>query len=270
MTLTGKMEEGLGRVGENAKTQAEGVVDQVAGTAQNLYGLPRNGRAGSALEPARPRQARARRNPEARWRLATAGQRSAGSARHLRNLGRAIPAPDAGGPGATDQPTGAVSTRQRSRTDHHAAAVRDMARADEAGADQRRRHTDPAGRELGASFESRPALPRGGRAGNPGRPGPAGTAHGRGVVASRQAARGAAPHPPRSIRDSGEPSLVRSTPAPDAGRRPSADADAAWSPQQTHRGERDHDASPVRRGAGATHDDFSGVPPRGSSARSNS
>jgi uncharacterized protein YjbJ (UPF0337 family) len=34
----GKVQEGVGRVTGNAKTQAEGVMNQVAGTAQDLYG----------------------------------------------------------------------------------------------------------------------------------------------------------------------------------------------------------------------------------------
>jgi uncharacterized protein YjbJ (UPF0337 family) len=34
----GKVQEGLGRVTGDAKTQAEGVLNQAAGTAQDLYG----------------------------------------------------------------------------------------------------------------------------------------------------------------------------------------------------------------------------------------
>jgi uncharacterized protein YjbJ (UPF0337 family) len=34
----GKVEEGVGRVTGDAQTQAEGIADQVAGSAQDLYG----------------------------------------------------------------------------------------------------------------------------------------------------------------------------------------------------------------------------------------
>ena len=36
--LGGKIEEGLGRVTGDARTQAQGQLDQAAGAAQNLYG----------------------------------------------------------------------------------------------------------------------------------------------------------------------------------------------------------------------------------------
>jgi uncharacterized protein YjbJ (UPF0337 family) len=36
--LGGKVQEGFGKVTGNARTQAEGIVNQAAGTAQNLYG----------------------------------------------------------------------------------------------------------------------------------------------------------------------------------------------------------------------------------------
>jgi len=36
--LGGKIEEGLGRVTGDARTQAQGQLDQVAGAAQNFYG----------------------------------------------------------------------------------------------------------------------------------------------------------------------------------------------------------------------------------------
>lgn len=36
--LGGKVQEGVGRVSGNARTQAEGVMNQAAGTAQDLYG----------------------------------------------------------------------------------------------------------------------------------------------------------------------------------------------------------------------------------------
>jgi uncharacterized protein YjbJ (UPF0337 family) len=38
----GKVQEGLGRVTGDAKTQAEGVVNQISGTAQDLYGQARD------------------------------------------------------------------------------------------------------------------------------------------------------------------------------------------------------------------------------------
>ena len=40
--LGGKAQEGLGRVAGDTKTQAEGVVNQVAGAAQDLYGQARD------------------------------------------------------------------------------------------------------------------------------------------------------------------------------------------------------------------------------------
>jgi uncharacterized protein YjbJ (UPF0337 family) len=36
--LGGKVQEGFGKVTGNAQTQAEGIVNQAAGTAQNFYG----------------------------------------------------------------------------------------------------------------------------------------------------------------------------------------------------------------------------------------
>jgi uncharacterized protein YjbJ (UPF0337 family) len=41
----GKMEEGFGRVTGDSKTQAEGLVNQAAGAAQDLYGQARDGAA---------------------------------------------------------------------------------------------------------------------------------------------------------------------------------------------------------------------------------
>jgi uncharacterized protein YjbJ (UPF0337 family) len=41
-SLGGKAEESLGRVTGDAKTQAEGVVNQVSGAAQDLYGQARD------------------------------------------------------------------------------------------------------------------------------------------------------------------------------------------------------------------------------------
>ena len=40
--LGGKAEEGFGRVTGDAKTQAEGIVNQVSGAAQDLYGQARD------------------------------------------------------------------------------------------------------------------------------------------------------------------------------------------------------------------------------------
>jgi uncharacterized protein YjbJ (UPF0337 family) len=40
-TLGGKMQEGVGRVTGDTKTQVEGVVNQAAGAAQDLYGQVR-------------------------------------------------------------------------------------------------------------------------------------------------------------------------------------------------------------------------------------
>jgi uncharacterized protein YjbJ (UPF0337 family) len=36
--VSGKMQEGLGRMTVNSKTQAEGITNQAVGTAQDLYG----------------------------------------------------------------------------------------------------------------------------------------------------------------------------------------------------------------------------------------
>jgi uncharacterized protein YjbJ (UPF0337 family) len=44
----GKVEEGFGRATGNAKAQAEGLVNQAAGTAQDLYGQARDSVAGAA------------------------------------------------------------------------------------------------------------------------------------------------------------------------------------------------------------------------------
>jgi len=41
--LGGKAQEGLGRVTGDAKTQAEGVINQAAGAAQDLYGQAKDG-----------------------------------------------------------------------------------------------------------------------------------------------------------------------------------------------------------------------------------
>lgn len=46
--LGGKVEEGVGRVTGDAKTQFEGVANQVRGTAQDLYGQARDAAADSA------------------------------------------------------------------------------------------------------------------------------------------------------------------------------------------------------------------------------
>jgi uncharacterized protein YjbJ (UPF0337 family) len=44
----GKLEEGFGRVTGDNKMRAEGLVDQAAGTAQDLYGQARDSAAGVA------------------------------------------------------------------------------------------------------------------------------------------------------------------------------------------------------------------------------
>jgi uncharacterized protein YjbJ (UPF0337 family) len=44
----GKVEENLGRVTGDAKTQTEGLVNQAAGAAQDLYGQARDGAADAA------------------------------------------------------------------------------------------------------------------------------------------------------------------------------------------------------------------------------
>jgi uncharacterized protein YjbJ (UPF0337 family) len=44
----GKVEEGFGRAAGNTKLQAEGLVDQAAGAAQNLYGQARDSVADAA------------------------------------------------------------------------------------------------------------------------------------------------------------------------------------------------------------------------------
>jgi uncharacterized protein YjbJ (UPF0337 family) len=46
--LGGQAQEGLGRVTGDAKTQAEGVLNQAAGAAQNLYGQARDSAAEAA------------------------------------------------------------------------------------------------------------------------------------------------------------------------------------------------------------------------------
>jgi uncharacterized protein YjbJ (UPF0337 family) len=40
--IGGKVEEGLGRVSADSKIQAEGIVKQVSGTAQDMYGQARD------------------------------------------------------------------------------------------------------------------------------------------------------------------------------------------------------------------------------------
>jgi uncharacterized protein YjbJ (UPF0337 family) len=55
--LGGKLQEGFGRMAGDAKTQAEGMVNQVRGTAQDLYGQARDNASQVADETA----ARARR-----------------------------------------------------------------------------------------------------------------------------------------------------------------------------------------------------------------
>lgn len=44
----GKVEEGFGRITENTRAQTEGLVNQAAGAAQNLYGQARDGVADAA------------------------------------------------------------------------------------------------------------------------------------------------------------------------------------------------------------------------------
>jgi uncharacterized protein YjbJ (UPF0337 family) len=46
--LEGKAEEGLGRVTGDAQKRTEGVINQAAGTAQDLYGQARDSVAGAA------------------------------------------------------------------------------------------------------------------------------------------------------------------------------------------------------------------------------
>jgi uncharacterized protein YjbJ (UPF0337 family) len=46
--IAGKVQEGLGRVTGDAKTQAEGVVNQAAGAAQDLYGQAKDTAADAA------------------------------------------------------------------------------------------------------------------------------------------------------------------------------------------------------------------------------
>jgi uncharacterized protein YjbJ (UPF0337 family) len=53
--ISGKVEEGFGRVTGDAKTQADGIVKQVSGTAQDVYGQARDAAsdvAGSARDTA--------------------------------------------------------------------------------------------------------------------------------------------------------------------------------------------------------------------------
>ena len=47
--LGGKVEEGVGRVTGDAKTQVRGMADQVAGAAQDLYGQARDTAADAAV-----------------------------------------------------------------------------------------------------------------------------------------------------------------------------------------------------------------------------
>ena len=47
--LGGKVEEGVGRVTGDTKTQARGVADQAAGAAQDLYGQARDSAADAAV-----------------------------------------------------------------------------------------------------------------------------------------------------------------------------------------------------------------------------
>ena len=47
-TLGGKVQEGVGRVTGDTKTQVEGVVNQAAGAAQDLYGQAREGASDAA------------------------------------------------------------------------------------------------------------------------------------------------------------------------------------------------------------------------------
>jgi uncharacterized protein YjbJ (UPF0337 family) len=46
--MGGKVEEGLGRVTGDTKTEVEGMVNKAAGTAQNLYGQARDSAADAA------------------------------------------------------------------------------------------------------------------------------------------------------------------------------------------------------------------------------
>jgi uncharacterized protein YjbJ (UPF0337 family) len=46
--IGGKVEEGFGRVAGDTKTQADGLVNQAAGTAQDLYGQARDSAADAA------------------------------------------------------------------------------------------------------------------------------------------------------------------------------------------------------------------------------
>jgi uncharacterized protein YjbJ (UPF0337 family) len=46
--LSGKAQEGLGRVTGDVKMQAEGVINQAAGTAQDLYGQAKESVSGAA------------------------------------------------------------------------------------------------------------------------------------------------------------------------------------------------------------------------------
>jgi uncharacterized protein YjbJ (UPF0337 family) len=50
--IAGRAQEGFGRVVGDAKTQVEGVANQVKGTAQDLYGQAREGAAQVASETA--------------------------------------------------------------------------------------------------------------------------------------------------------------------------------------------------------------------------
>ena len=50
--LGGKVQEGFGRVTGDAKTQAEGLLNQATGAAQDLYGQAKDG-AGEAVEVVR-------------------------------------------------------------------------------------------------------------------------------------------------------------------------------------------------------------------------
>lgn len=47
--LGGKVEEGVGRVTGDARTQAQGIANQAAGAAQDLYGQARDGAADAAV-----------------------------------------------------------------------------------------------------------------------------------------------------------------------------------------------------------------------------
>ena len=120
----------------------------------------------------------------------------------VRELGRSVPAPAPGGARAQliNLPDDVLCERAPAipDPDHHAAALRHVARADEARAARRataraipptdnwvhRLNLDPRFR-VAAGFGTRVD------------PGPAGKVHGRGVGADRQGARGAAAHPAR-------------------------------------------------------------------------